>query len=144
MELTLGTPLPHMTSFIVWIAFVAAATGCGKTTATVSGSVTFNGEPVKSGGINLFPLDGKGAPSGALIENGRYKVVEVMPGEKTVQLTAPVLLGNQKDDNGEESKLYAELMPPEWGRASQQKMTVTGGAVTKDFSIEGPDPRKKK
>jgi hypothetical protein len=33
-------------------------------------------------------------------------------------------------------------MPASWGRASQEKITVTAGSLTKNFEITGPDPWK--
>lgn len=123
------------------LALVAA--GCGPATATVSGSVSFNGEPVSKGSISLFPVDGKGAPSGCQIENGRYLISKVAPGEKIVQLTAPTPVGLRKDDYGNDAQMYEDLMPPAWGRASKETITVTAGSVTRDFAITGPDPRKK-
>lgn len=120
-----------------------AEAGCGPATATVSGTVSFNGEPVSKGSIGLFPVDGKGAPSGCQIENGRYRISKVAPGEKIVQLTAPTPVGLRKDDYGNDAQMYEDLMPPAWGRASQEKITVTAGSMTKNFEITGPDPRKK-
>ena len=128
---------------IVGCAAIAAVTGCGPATATVSGTVTFNGEPVTQGAISLFPADGKGSPAGGVITNGRYSISGVSPGEKIVQLSAPVVAGIRKDDYGNETQVAQELMPPAWGRASKETITVTAGSVTKDFAITGPDPRKK-
>ena len=124
-------------------ATVVAAAGCGSTTSTVRGTVTFNGEAVAKGVISLFPTDGKGAPAGGMIENGRYAITGVAPGEKIVQLSAPIVAGTRKDDYGNETQIAAELMPASWGRASQEKITVTAGSMTKNFEITGPDPRKK-
>ena len=33
-------------------------------------------------------------------------------------------------------------MPASWGRASQEKITVTAGSLTKNFEITGPDLAK--
>jgi len=120
------------------------AAGCSPATSTVSGTVSFNGEPVARGSISLFPTDGKGSPSGGAIENGRYVIKGVRPGEKIVQLTAPVSAGVHKDDFGNDTQMFEELMPASWGRGSQEKITVTAGSMTKNFEITGPDPRKTK
>jgi len=126
------------------LALMITATGCGKPSATVSGAVSFNGEPVAEGSISLLPADGKGSPAGADILKGRYTLSNVTPGEKIVQLTAPVVVGTTKDDYGGETKLVEDLMPVSWGRASREKISVSAGSTTQDFAIEGPDPRKKK
>jgi len=126
--------------------FAACLLGCsGATTATVSGSVTFNGQPVERGAISLWPEDGKGSVAGAGIENGRYTIERVAPGVKIVRLTAPVALGTTgKDDYGNPVETRVELMPPAWGQASKERLTVTAPATAQDFAIEGDDPRKKK
>jgi hypothetical protein len=133
------------TVLAITLAFLGAGVaGCGPPLARVSGTVTFNGEPVSKGTVTLVPADGRGSASGGLIENGRYAIEKVQPGEKIVQLVAPYPMGPQTDDFGSESVLYGDLMPAAWGRASEQKITVVAAGVTKDFAIEGPDPRKKK
>jgi hypothetical protein len=131
-----------MTWMVATVAIVAAL-GCGPTMSTVSGTVTFNGEPVAKGAISLFPSDGKGVPVGGLITDGRYTITGVAPGEKIVQLSAPIVAGTRKDDYGNVSQVAEELLPAAWGRASQKKITVTAGSMTENFEITGPDPRKK-
>jgi hypothetical protein len=127
-----------------WLAAAIAIilAGCGPSLARVSGTVSFNGEPVSKGTVTLVPANGKGAASGGLIENGRYTIEKVQPGEKLVQLSSPYPMGSQKDDSGSESNLYGDLMPASWGRASQNKIDVTAGSLAKNFEITGPDPRK--
>lgn len=134
-----------VTSTRSWVVggLLIAAAGCGPAMSTVSGTVTFNGQAVEKGAISLFPADGKGAPVGGMIANGRYTVTGVAPGEKIVQLTAPVSVGVRRDDYGNDTQMSEDLMPAAWGRGSQEKLTVTAGSVTKDFPITGPDPRKK-
>ena len=136
----------RLTTSMRWLvasAGIIAATGCGPATSTVSGTVTFNGEAVARGAISLFPTDGKGSAAGGLIENGRYRIAGIAPGEKTVQLSAPISVGVRKDDYGNDTQTFQDLMPASWGRASQEKITVTAGSLTKNFEITGPDPRKK-
>jgi len=132
------------TSWSLAIAAVVASAGCGPATSTVSGTVTFNGEAVAKGVISLFPADGKAAPVGGMIEGGRYVITNVAPGEKIVQLSAPIVAGTRKDDYGNVTQVAEELLPASWGRASQEKITVTAGSMTKNFEITGPDPRKVK
>jgi hypothetical protein len=129
--------------WLVTSVAIATAAGCGPGTSTLSGTVTFNGEAVAKGSISLFPTDGKGSPAGGLIENGRYRIAGIAPGEKTVQLSAPISVGVRKDDYDDDTQTFEDLMPASWGRASQEKITVTAGSLTKNFEITGPDPRKK-
>lgn len=59
--------------------------GCGGSTA-VTGSVSYEGQPVESGSITFLPADGQGPSAGAAISGGQYRVDEITPGEKTVQI----------------------------------------------------------
>lgn len=60
-------------------------TGCDST-ATVQGTVTFDGQPVDSGVITFLPADGQGPVAGGEISAGTYAVHAIMPGEKIVQI----------------------------------------------------------
>ena len=62
--------------------------GCGGGSASVTGEVTYNGEPVGEGYITFLPADGKGAAAGAQIEAGRFAVDNVLPGPKVVKIEA--------------------------------------------------------
>ena len=126
----------------VWV--VAAGAGCGDGRATVSGRVTFNGEPVERGSITLVPVDGTGQTAGGDIRNGEYAVKSVVPGERQVQITAVYVSGKERLDGGLEVDLVSDLLPPTWGPESTERLTVTAPRTTKDFEIEGPDPRSPK
>jgi len=134
---------PH--SFAVALAFATAilVAGCGDGKATVSGRVTFNGEPVSRGAITLIPTDGKGQSVGSQVEGGSYLVRGVLPGEKTVQIIAVYPLGQRKSEDGNSIEAVGDLLPASWGANSTEKMNVAAPTTTKDFAIEGPDPRKK-
>ncbi|MGI9177382.1 MAG: carboxypeptidase-like regulatory domain-containing protein [Pirellulales bacterium] len=119
------------------------AGGCGQRMATVSGRVTFNGEPVSRGAISLIPTDGKGQTVGSPVEGGSFVIRSVPPGEKTVQVMAVYSLGMKKEDGGTEIELVGDLLPASWGSDSKEHLVEESSSVTKDFAIEGPDPRKK-
>jgi hypothetical protein len=71
---------------------LAAATvlvpGCGDSTATITGEVTYDGKPVEDGYITFTPADGRGKDAGGQITNGQYKVEGVPPGPKVARVTA--------------------------------------------------------
>ena len=52
----------------------------------MTGSVSYEGQPVESGSITFLPADGQGPSAGAAITGGQYRVDEITPGEKTVQI----------------------------------------------------------
>jgi hypothetical protein len=78
-------------SWAAAVALAAAAgllSGCGASTATVSGEVTYDGQPVGDGYISFTPSDGKGNDAGGPIANGRYTVGGLPPGPKVVKVIA--------------------------------------------------------
>jgi hypothetical protein len=48
--------------------------GCGGDSASISGSVTYDGKPVTRGVISIAPADGRGKGEGAKILNGKYAI----------------------------------------------------------------------
>lgn len=125
------------------IALTAATVGCGPRMATVSGVVTFNGEAVPKGSITFLPVDGKGSAFGGPIVAGRYSVSGVSPGAKIVQLSSPVEAETTKDDYGNESRVFVDLFPVEWGLKSKETLAVVAPTTSADYAIEGSDPRRR-
>lgn len=132
--------MPRLALFAASVLLCGA--GCGDGRATVTGTVTFNGEPVSRGSIVLVPVDGKGRSAGGDIEHGRYTVRSVDPGEKTVQLSAQYVSGKTKLDGGLELDVVSDLLPRAWGAESAERLTVVAPQTTKDYVIQGPDPRR--
>ena len=119
--------------------------GCNDGLARVSGTVTFNGEPVSRGMINLEPVDGVGPMSGGSIAGGQYAIEQVTPGGKIVRIRAVYTKSIQKDpSDGSELEICDDLLPKEYGQHSQEKLTVSAPATMQDYTITGPDPRKPK
>jgi hypothetical protein len=69
-------------------AAVVGLSGCGSSTATISGQVTYEGQPVGDGYITFTPSDGKGNDAGGQITNGQYTVAGLPPGPKVVRVIA--------------------------------------------------------
>ncbi|PHR92740.1 MAG: hypothetical protein COA78_33295 [Blastopirellula sp.] len=69
------------------------------TTYPVTGTVTFNGEPVSEGSIVFDPADGQGPSAMGGITNGQI-TAQVPPGEKIVRISAVKTL-DKKDEYGE-------------------------------------------
>lgn len=124
--------------------FCAALSGCGEKLARVEGTVTFNGEPVSRGMINLEPTDGKGSVYGASVEDGKFVIEDVLPGEKIVRISAAYTKGIQKEADGSEIEICDDLLPAEYAQNSKERLNVEAPLTKKDYTITGPDPRKKK
>jgi len=72
--------------------------GCGSGRSTVSGEVTFDGQPLDSGSIVFLPADGIGPSRGATIENGKFAFAAAeapSPGKKIVKITGSMKTGRQ-------------------------------------------------
>src|SRR5262249_59566164 len=64
------------------------AAGCGPGDGTVTGEVSYDGQPVGRGMITFAPADGQGPTVGGPITSGRYAVDKVPPGRKDVKIEA--------------------------------------------------------
>ena len=123
--------------------------GCGSQgpeRATISGTVTYMGEPLKTGVIRLVPMPGTTAPvSTAPITDGRYTLsahggvpvgthkIEIMANRPNKQ--APVEV---EDFPGLASKANVEqYIPEKYNKKSELTITVPSGsgAITKDFDL---------
>ncbi|QDV59109.1 carboxypeptidase regulatory-like domain-containing protein [Rosistilla oblonga] len=78
--------------FLVTVALTLMISGCGPDTGGrvgVTGTVTFQGQPLDSGNIQFDAVDGSGM-TGAAITDGKYSVpaeTGVIPGEYTVRVS---------------------------------------------------------
>ncbi len=134
--------MKSLSAFVVCLLIVANS-GCGDNLATVSGKVSFNGEPVTRGSINLEPVDGKGPVSGGSVEEGKFQIENVHPGEKIVRISAVFSKGIETESDGSEVELFDDLLPATWGQESKERLTVESPTTSKDYAIEGVDPRIK-
>jgi hypothetical protein len=117
----------------------ALVTGCGPESATVSGTVLVDGEPVDKGVIVYVPADRTGAPVSGEIQKGRYEV-RATPGKKRVQISAPAVVGKRKEYNGPTAPLVEitkERVPARYsGTGTELTFDVQSGGNTKDWAIE--------
>ena len=69
------------------LAALLVGMGCSKGVSSVSGTVTYEGQPIQQGEITFTPADGIGPVVGAPITAGAFTVGEIKPGTKTVQIS---------------------------------------------------------
>jgi hypothetical protein len=130
--------------------------GCGKSSTSVAGKVTYNGQPVEKGTISFRPSDGKGQVFAAEIIDGSYDIRTAVPGNRTVAIrgTKKVNFGRSSE---EAAKLAAEAQAagkawgghlaepadyiPEDAEGNNRTIEVASGDQTIDFDLKGP-PRK--
>jgi len=104
---------------------------------TVSGTVTFDGQPLKSGTIRFDSSDGRTAAADASIVDGKFNV-KLSPGDKRVTITSPKVIGKKKMYDTPDSPVYdvtEELLPKRYNAQSTLSMTVTAASQEKEFSL---------
>jgi hypothetical protein len=100
----------HFLPGLVVALSLGAAAGCGGGSGTtVTGTVTFNGQPVESGTISFVPEDGKSAPAGGEVRNGSFSVKNVSPGKNRVEVSSH---GGKGPENMDDAIKAAKQGPP--------------------------------
>ena len=93
------------------IAAAISIAGCAKSNiGTVTGTITVDGSPAKSGSIAFFPVDRKSSTAGSEIVDGQY-TAKVAPGIVKVEIRVPKVTGEKKLYNTADSpkqKILAE------------------------------------
>jgi len=136
---------------LVLLALIAM-TGCSGGTATVTGTVKYNGQLLKGGNVTFVSTEGKPSKSASIQEDGTYTIVAVATGAVKVCVeTESLNPGNrgdapkyspppgQKNPYGKTKADTADLyqaIPESYSKPETTKLTytVTGGKQT--FPIE--------
>lgn len=112
--------------------------GCGKLTiGVVTGTVTVDGTPAKTGSIAFFPVDRKSPTAGAEIVDGRY-TAEVPLGASKVEIRVSKVVGKRKLYNTPNSPvmpLLAEALPPKYNDQTELTLDVRPGKNQRDFQL---------
>jgi hypothetical protein len=125
--------------------------GCGGSSASISGNVTYNGEPVGDGSITFIPVDGKGPSVGSPIETGHYQVDSITPGPKLVRVEAykkihfalnseemaKKAVANKVLGDGSGLIESADLISPH-AEGNNTKITIEPGEQKHDFALRKP------
>jgi hypothetical protein len=139
----------------VVFALAAASAGCSDPYPglnEVSGTVTLQGQPLKSGTISFVPLDNQGSQSGTTIENGAYLIPRkagLKAGKYLVQITSgdgqtPANEETAGAPGGSTNIVSVDLIPEDWNTKSKQQVEVKAGANKHDFAIPNANPRARR
>ncbi len=104
---------------------------------TVTGTVTFDGEPVGEGDIIFTADDGSGVTDAGKIANGKYSL-ETTPGKKSVRIMAMREVPGQFDESnpGEKVPVKEMYIPDKYSGVTELKADVTaGGDNVFDFPL---------
>ena len=135
-------PLPSLCGPALLAMFIATlAVGCGgDNLIAISGTVTFDGEPVERGTISFLPVDGLGPTAAAIITNGEYHT-EVAPGEKRLEIHGYAKIGEQRPwgNDAPVEELFEEMLPPRYHDESMLRYDAQRSDATADFSLNSDD-----
>lgn len=114
--------------------------GCGHSgpvTHTVTGTVTFDGQPVEEGEIIFRAADGGSGSWETRIVAGSYRL-EVTPGAKRVEITARRKIeGGPVAESGEPAISYTAYIPEAYNEKSKLTASVTAdGSNQFDFTLD--------
>lgn len=124
---------------LIGLVFILASVGCTNAPqdlpdlATVSGTVTLNGEPLGNAGVEFVSASGQVA-YGATDANGHYELTYsgetkgAELGENTVRITTILDAPTPPD--------YKDPIPAKYNESSELKVQVKAGANTHDFALE--------
>src|SRR5262245_8421596 len=131
---------------VVLLSFLTAFVGCGRAPGTVSGKVTYQGQPVTSGAVIIFGADGN-ADSGRIDHKGDYTVhqapsgpvkVVVIPGKPARTMPALPLdraTGRPKEPPAKDRGGVLVAPPPGKGDFPQKYQDPDQSGLT--FTVRG-------
>jgi hypothetical protein len=139
------------------LALAALVPGCGSNAGSVSGEVTYDGQPVGDGMISFLPADGKGPAAGGTIAGGQYTVENLTPGPKVVQIEAVKAVpfarsSEEMAKRAAENKAKgdglglidpADVIPPN-AEGNNSNVTIKPGKQALDFHLKKPTGPKKR
>ncbi len=131
----------------LWILGLGLLLGCGRGSeiprATVSGKVTFQGQPIADGTIQFIPAKGtKGPAASAAIKDGDYKVVVgggVPVGTLRVEIQGfePVAGSPNRPPAMANLQPKKQYVPAQYNRQSKMEVTVEDkGEQIQNFDLK--------
>jgi hypothetical protein len=117
---------------------MSSIAGCNKSNlGTVSGTITVDGSPAKTGSIAFFPANKKSATAGAEIRDGQY-LARVPLGTSKVEVRVSKVVGQKKLYNAPNSpvrSLLEESLPAKYNDQTELTLDVKPGKNTQDYQL---------
>jgi len=130
--------IDHSNYFTIVLFLLLMLPGCSDSKrGVVSGSVTIDGQPVKSGSIAFFPIDEKSPTTGASITDGQY-TAQVPLGQTKVQIRVAKKNGEKKLYNTPDSPvqpIMKETLPAKYNDDTELQLDVKPGNTVKNFEL---------
>lgn len=109
------------------------ALGCGSGNCRVTGTVTFDGQPVSEGDMLLSDVDGRSGPDYGRIEDGKFDF-EANPGRKRVEIRASREVPQKRTEMG---MYFEDYIPRRYNSQTILAVDVVpGGKNHWDFKLE--------
>jgi hypothetical protein len=125
---------------LVGLAGLTSVLGCGDGKSSISGTVTFNDQPVASGTITFVKSEGELVREGAIIKDGSFQA-QVPPGNYKIELYAQKVVGKKRqkgfDGKDEEVELTEELFPERYNTKTELTTKIDRGTNTVKLDIKG-------
>ena len=140
-----ATIIRQMIGPFVLLTLASCLFGCGGDTgrASVSGTVTLDGEPVENGAITFVAMTGPEGPTGANIVDGYYQIRKTqgpVAGRFRVEIRWPKPTGKKIPvmdgipDSGMRDEL-AEAIPAKYNQTSVLEIEIQNGKNLRDFEL---------
>jgi hypothetical protein len=141
---------------VLGLLVLCLAVGCGGPAgepASVSGSVTYAGQPLAEGSIRFFPEEGTpGAGGAGKIVDGTYSIEAgetLKSGKHSVRITAMrgtgrtveeepagIEEGEEVVEGSVEVEELEQYLPAKYNSNTELSVDLAGGANTEDFQLE--------
>lgn len=112
--------------------------GCSRSGLTeISGVVSYAGEPVQNGTINLFPADDNGPTAAGIITDGRYSLKTAI-GKKKVRIEAFTTVGRRHYKDNPSLPMIdvrEQFLPKRYNANSELTCEITSGTDAYDFPL---------
>jgi hypothetical protein len=126
-----------------WLLAAALLAGCsGVKRCSVSGQISWTGQPIAEGNVKFEPVgDSESATGSARIVNGAYSIDRdqgMLAGKFKVSVYAPKQTGRMVKgfDGASDVPEIAESIPAKYNEQSELIVELGGGANTQDFKLE--------
>jgi hypothetical protein len=128
-----------MTIIFLAAALCAAAGGCSEGPSDVTGTVTYDGQPVTAGAITFIPADDKGRKTGGAIVEGKYHLrseEQPRPGKYRVEIRWAKPDGTQfRSESGEMLDNTKEALPAKYHDDSQLTAELKSGKNVVNYDL---------
>ncbi|WP_052299353.1 hypothetical protein [Rubinisphaera brasiliensis] len=131
-------------SFVCCVGLMVLMAGCGSANgperAAVSGTVTFNGDPIQTGSIQFVPVEGVvGKPVSAPISNGEFSLSSgegPAVGMNKVVINATRKTGKQKKNiMGEMEDEIEDFIPARYNAQTELQVEISSDSNTETFEL---------